>query len=167
MYSDFRYSNLTKVWKQKDEKCSFLQFTTQQSCTKKIRISLIYETVFSISDTINLFWIVWRIATHKKIYRICAFYYIYLYIMRTLFHQFFNFILFRPRKRCLIISHSQKIFQICFTISVDNSIKFINLVQAVFNWAVGRSKYVNRIIYTKSRAKLKYVPWLGDFLASF
>ena len=61
MYSDFRYSNLTKVWKQKDEKCSFLQFTTQQSCTKKnIRISLIYETVFFfISDTINLFWIVW------------------------------------------------------------------------------------------------------------
>ena len=55
------------------------------------------------------------------------------YIRGTLFPQFLDFILFRPPKRCIIISHSQKIFQICFTISVESSITFLNLVQAVLN----------------------------------
>ena len=85
----------------------------------------------------------------------------------TLFPQFFDFILFGAPKRCIIISHSQKIFQICFTISVESSITFLNLVQAVLNWAVGWSKTGNRTLYEMLRAKSKYVPWLGDFSASF
>ena len=85
----------------------------------------------------------------------------------TLFPQFLDFILFGAPKRYIIISHSQKIFQICFTISVESSITFLNLVQAVLNWAVGRSKTGNRTLYEMPRAKSKYVPWLGDFSASF
>ena len=79
------------------------------------------------------------------------------YIRGTLFPQFLDFILLPP-KRCIIISHSQKIFQICFTISVESSITFLNLVQAVLNWAVGRSKTGNRTLYEMPRAKSKYVP---------
>ena len=48
--------------------------------------------------------------------------------MYTLFPQFFDFILLDPPKRCLIISHSQKIIQIYFTISVESSITFATLV---------------------------------------
>ena len=80
------------------------------------------------------------------------------YTRCTLFPQFLDFILFRPPKRCIIISHSQKIFQICFTISVESSITFLNLVQAVLNWAVGQSKTGNRTLYEMPRAKSKYVP---------
>ena len=81
-----------------------------------------------------------------------------IYIRGTLFPQFLNFILFGPPKRCIIISHSQKIFQIYFTISVESSITFLNLVQAVLTWAVGRSKTGNRTLYEMPRAKSKYVP---------
>ena len=63
-----------------------------------------------------------------------------------------------PKKSCLIISHTQKIFKICFTISVESSITFLNLVLAVLKWAVGRFKNGNRRLYIKFRAKSKYAP---------
>ena len=66
--------------------------------------------------------------------------------------------LLKPLKSCLLISHTQKIFKFSFTLPVESSITFLNLVLAVLKWAVGRFKNVNRRLYKESRAKLKYVP---------
>ena len=51
--------------------------------------------------------------------------------------------------------------------SVESFIQFLNLVQAVLSWAVGQSKIGNKRFYKNSRAKSKYVLYLGDLLASF
>ena len=64
---------------------------------------------------------------------------VHIYTRCTLFPQFFQFYFTKPPKRCLMIFHSQQIFQICFTKSVESFITFPNLVQAVLNWAVGQS----------------------------
>ncbi len=70
----------------------------------------------------------------------------------------FQFYFIRPPKRCLIISHSQKIFQICFTISVESSITFPNvLVLAVLNWAPLADLRLEDS-KKKPRAKSNYVP---------
>ena len=66
--------------------------------------------------------------------------------------------LLNPLKSCLLISHALKIFKFPFTLPVESSIAFLNLVLAVLEWAVGRFKNVNRRLYKESRAKLKYAP---------
>ena len=74
------------------------------------------------------------------------------------FHIFFEFMLLNPLKSCLLISYTQKIFKFFFTLPLESSITFLNLVLAVLKWAVGRFKNGNRRLYKESRAKLKYAP---------
>ena len=64
----------------------------------------------------------------------------YMLFRCTYFLQFFDFILQLPLKRCLIISHSQKIFQICSKFDHKLVRWFIILVQAVWNSAAGRTR---------------------------
>ena len=90
-----------------------------------------------------------------------------MYFRCNFFLHFFDFMLLNPLKSCHLISHTQKSFKFSFTLPVESSITFLNLVLAVLKWAVGQFKNANRRLYKESRAKLKYVPWLGDYLASF
>ena len=71
--------------------------------------------------------------------------------------SFFNFILQRPLKRCLIISHSQKIFQFCSKLFNESLRPFLSLVQAVLMWAVGRTRSGLRGSLKRLRKKLEYV----------
>ena len=61
-----------------------------------------------------------------------------------LVYSIFDFILLLPSKRCLIISHSKKIFQICS--------KFDHKLARLGRWQNWPNKFVSRI-----REKLKYV----------
>ena len=71
---------------------------------------------------------------------------------------FFKFMLLNPLKSCLLISHTQKIFKFSFTLPVESSISFLNLVLVVLKWVVGRFRNVYRRLHKESRAKLKYLP---------
>ena len=73
-----------------------------------------------------------------------------------MFPQIFDFILFGPPKRCLIISHSQKIFQICFTISVESSITFPNLVQASSDFSASSKRY-GAVMKNRKPEKMKHI----------
>ena len=63
-----------------------------------------------------------------------------------------------PKKMYLNLYYTQKIFKFFFTLPLESSITFLNLVLAVLKWAIGRFKNGNRRLYKESRAKLKYAP---------
>ena len=62
------------------------------------------------------------------------------YVRCCPFLQFFYFISRCPQKRCLIISHLQKIFQFCSKLFNESLGLFLSLVQAVLKWAVSRTR---------------------------
>ena len=76
----------------------------------------------------------------------------------VIFSTFFRFYVTKPPKNLSFNLLYTKIFKFFFTLPLESSITFLNLVLAVLKWAVGRFKNGKRRLYKESIAKLKYAP---------